>query len=131
MVDSFLFDKILPFTQKGYNLYKLNVKQLYNIRFGIGKTISNRINLFSGTSFFVNFEEYKENDINMNIKIIFKKSILNLDDLLKNKMVVTLQNHIDIYSYKGFMYQKRLPINGQGRRFKKRTNRRVRPIIMK
>jgi ribosomal protein S13 len=131
MTDSFLFDKILPFIRKEYNINELNIKQVYQIRFGIGNYISNKINLFSGTNFVIKFEDYKENDFNMYIKTIFENSIYSLDDLLKNKMIFSLQNNIDTYSYKGYMYSKRLPINGQSRRSKKRTNRRVRPIIIK
>jgi ribosomal protein S13 len=128
MTDSFLFDKILPFTRKEYNINKLNIKQLFEVRFGIGSTISNKINIFSGSNKAIKFNKFKENDLNMYIKYIFEKSLLNLDELLKNKMIITLQENIDTYSYKGYMYLKRLPINGQSRRFKKRTNRRVRPI---
>ncbi len=67
----------------------------------------------------------------MYIKTIFENSLNNLDDLLKYKMIITLQECIDTYNYKGYMYTKRLPINGQSRRSKKRTSRRVRPIIIK
>jgi len=130
MTDSFLFDKILPFTRKEYNINKLNLKQVYRVRFGIGNYISDRINLFSGTHFVIKFENYRENDINMYIKMIFEESISNLDEILKNKMIVTLQDSINTYNYKGYMYLKRLPINGQSRRSKKRTTRRVRPIII-
>jgi ribosomal protein S13 len=131
MTDSFLFDKILPFIRKEYDIPKLNIKQVYQIRYGIGNTISNLITLFSGTNNTIKFENYKENDINMFIKTIFEESIYNLDELLKDKMIITLQENINTYSYKGYMYTKRLPINGQSRRSKKRTNRRVRPIIIK
>lgn len=100
------------------------------VRFGIGTTIINKINKFSGANNSTQFNKYKENDLNMYVKTIFEKSLYNLDELLKNKMIISLQENIDTYSYKGYMYTKRLPINGQSRRCKKRTNRRVRPIII-
>jgi small subunit ribosomal protein S13 len=126
----FLLDKVLPFTKKGKKLEDLNLYQLYFQRYGIGKTISYKILLNTGVHPTVKMVEYKENDINNQIKFIFSKSEESLDLALENKMTISLQNSIDIYDYRGSLYKAKLPLNGQRRRANARTAKRVRPIII-
>jgi ribosomal protein S13 len=120
----------LPFTKKGKRLESLNLYQLYFQRYGIGKTISKKISLNVGVSPIVKMELFKENDINNQIKFIFIKGEEFLDISLEKKMLISLQNSIDIYDYRGCLYKAKLPLNGQRRRANARTAKRIRPIII-
>lgn len=125
-----MFDKILPFLKNNKKLEKLNLFQTYIQRYGIGKTISSQISKYSGVHSSYRMVEFKENDLNINTKIIFFLAEDSLDALLEKKMKITLQQSIDLYDYRGSRYSNKLPINGQRRRANKRTAKRVRPIII-
>lgn len=127
MTNSFLFDKLLPFSKRG-SVEKLNIFQVYIIRDGIGISISNKICKYASTHSSIKFSNYYINDINENIKNIFILSTIqhNLDNELHEKMISTLQESINIYDYRGRMYLAKLPINGQRRRSNKSTAKKIR-----
>lgn len=125
----FILDKILPFRKKVKKLHLLNLNQLYQQRFGIGKIISLKISLFSSVSSYLKVEQYKYNIINSKIKFIFLKSKKNLDYFLKKKMIQSLAKSVDLYDYRGSRYDCKLPINGQRRRANAKTSERVRPYV--
>lgn len=126
----FLFDKVLPFLRNNKNLEKLNLFQIYIQRFGIGQCISSKISKNTGVHFSYKMVNYKENDLNTNIKNMFIAAEKSLDMFLEKSMKVTLQNSIDLYNYRGSRYKVRLPINGQRRRANGKTSRLIRPIII-
>lgn len=126
----FLLDKVLPFKKNGKILENLNLYQLYLQRFGIGKTISNKISIISGVHPILLMKQYKENDINLQIKFIFIESEESLDIILEKKMISSLQQNIDLYDYRGSLYKAKLPLNGQRRRANAKTVKRIRPIII-
>lgn len=128
--DYFLLDKILPFRKKGKILEKLNLYQLYFQRYGIGKIISLKISKYLSVHFTLKMIQYKENDLNINTKFIFMKSEENLDNILEKKMIISLENSVDLYDYRGSRYKAKLPINGQRRRANAKTSKRVRPLII-
>ena len=127
MTNSYLFDKLLPFSKKG-NVVMLNLFQIYIIRYGIGNYLSKKICKYPATHFLVRLKKYYLNDINEFIKEVFIYSQTNLDNILNDKMLISLHESILLYDNRGRMYLAKLPINGQRRRSSKKTNRRVRPI---
>lgn len=126
----FLFDKILPFLKKGKVLEKLNLYQIYLQRYGIGKQISTQISKYSGVHSSMKMNLFKENDININTKFIFIEAENSLDLALEKKMILSLQQSIDLYDYRGSRYKAKLPLNGQRRKANAKTPKRVRPIIL-
>jgi ribosomal protein S13 len=126
----FLLDKVLPFKKKGKNLDNLNLYQLYFQRFGIGKTISNKISIISGVNPILSVKQYKENDINIQTKFIFSESDQSLDLILEKKMIFSLQQSIELYDYRGSLYKAKLPLNGQRRRANAKTSKRIRPVLI-
>lgn len=126
----FLFDKVLPFLKTGKALDKLNLYQIYIQRFGIGKKISDLISRYSGVHSSLKMVVFKENDINISTKLVFIRAEDSLDLALEKKMLISLQNSIDLYDYRGSRYKAKLPINGQRRRANARTPKRIRPIII-
>lgn len=126
----FLFDKILPFLKTGKVLNKLNLYQIYFQRFGIGKKISSEIIKYSGVHHSVKINDFKENDINVLTKLIFIQSEELLDIALEKKMLLSLEQSIELYDYRGSRYKAKLPLNGQRRRANARTVKRIRPIII-
>jgi ribosomal protein S13 len=125
---NFLFDKLIPFIKKGNKLNILNLYQVYIQRYGIGKTISYRISMYSGVNSSVKLSIYKENDINTNTKLIFFFSENSLDSLLEKSMKISLKKSVDMYDYRGSKYVAKLPINGQRRRANRKTAKKIRPI---
>ncbi len=132
-MDFFFVDKILPFLKKKSSieqLERLNLFQFYIQRYGLGSSISKKINNISGIHFSYKVNNCLPNVINQNLKFIFTRNIESMDLFLEQKMLLKIKEDINLYTYRGDRYQLRLPLHGQRRRANNKTVKKVRQYIL-
>jgi ribosomal protein S13 len=123
-----LLDKKLPFQKKVQEIENLNLFQLFLQRYGINKSIANKIFLICGVNPRVKLKKYNINVINQAVKYVLSSHQDFMDIILERKVEQDIKKNIGLYNYKGSRYILKLPINGQRRRANAKTSRRLKII---
>ena len=117
-----MLDSVLPFYAKNkkkrykkFSFSKLNLKQFFSQRYGIGKKISEQIFLYSGFHNSTKYDSVKNKNyyVILRYKDFFVDKKLFLDTSLEEERKKNIKDLVALNNLKGKRHRSGLPVRGQ------------------